>query len=353
VAFDGGRAIDNLFYGTNRSGSWVTTSVRQNVTWYSLSLGPLPQELPRAAYYDGYSGLNYGEMAGDGGWSNVLVDGSGDISTFAGRYPDLEMDDADHGHISYYYYVDSQIRYATNASGAWQWEVVVTDPLVLPESYLSIEPDGSVVICYSTQEGIYVARKSGGVWGSKLVAPIGVYGMADLGVMNDGRAVVVYNDWMAAKTYLAVEMGSSFYTREILPHTADGGGPSLVVQGQTAHVLAWDQNTQRVEYVTESLDLAGVEDGVAASVPALRVMPNPVTPSTSIALIPGRAGPISLEIVDVAGRLVRSWSGESSGREVRLHWSDLDGAGRLAAGTYYCRVRGSGTNDAQRIVVLR
>lgn len=359
VAFDGGRAIDSFFYGTNRSGSWVSTSVRDDMRWFALDLGPAPAELPRCAYYDNYSGLNYGTMAPGGSWTHVVVDGSGEIATFAGRYPDLAVDGSDHGHIAYYYYVDQQIRYATNASGTWQWEMVATDPSIGAESYIALAPDGTVSVCYTTSAGIFVARKNGALWDHALVAAVENYGQCDLGVLPDGSAVVVYNESWSGPLMLALENGGGYGTTEILPHAADGEGPALEIQGGMAHVLAWDQNTQDVEYLAVAVDPAGIEetaDGLASS---LRVCPNPVTSDAVLAFALRRSGPVTIEVADAAGRLVGRWTregvvpGGSAAVETRVAFSAICPGGDLPVGSYFCRVRSAAGTECRRVLVLR
>ncbi|MDM7914294.1 MAG: hypothetical protein QUU85_03385, partial [Candidatus Eisenbacteria bacterium] len=325
VAYDGGRAIDDFFYATNRSGSWVATEVRPDMRWFALDLGPAPAELPRCAYYDNYSGLNYGVMAPGGNWNHVVVDGSGEIGTFAGRYPDLVVDPADHGHIAYYFYEDQQIRYATDASGAWQWEPVASAPGIGNESWLALDASGAATVCYQTGDRIWIARKSGGTWVSTAVTPPGSwgYGQADVDIATGGLAVVAYDDVSQGKLMLAVETAGGFVAQEVLDSTADGEGPVLEVRGAVAHLLAWNSQTNEVTYVKATLDLAATPEPWNGLQPLLTVLPHPVRDQASLMLRLPEAGSVTLTLVDPAGRQVGSWRGVLPAGQTKLAWEAL------------------------------
>jgi hypothetical protein len=366
IAFDGGRGgrADDFYYATNRSGSWVCTVVYPGMRWYALDLGPAPDELPRVSYYDNYSGLNYATMAANQTWSSVNVDHSGGVTTYAGRYSDLIVDDSDYGHISYYYYVDKDIRYATNSSGSWQWEVVASDPNIASKSWITMAPNGTVIVNYRIGGQIWIARREGGSWIPTPVTPPGNYGQSDVktDAFGLGRVIVVYNDPGADKLMLAVENGDTFEHYEILDRAVGGDGPILQVQDGLAHVLAWDQAAREVLYLVGELPpVCGIDEQPKTDLPDaacsldLRMAPNPVTAGGLIRFHLHRAESAAVEIFDVGGREVWRWAAaRRAAGEVELPWGAIDATGRpLPSGAYLCTLRAGDAVQTHRCLIVR
>jgi hypothetical protein len=91
--------------------------------------------------------------------------------------------------------------------------------------------------------------------------------------------------------------------------------------------------------------LTAVGDGPAAgSVLALRAVPNPFNPRTTIRFDLPAAGSVRLAVYDVAGRLVRVLvEGERPAGSCEAVWDGRDAGGRgLAAGSYFARLEAGG-----------
>jgi hypothetical protein len=87
----------------------------------------------------------------------------------------------------------------------------------------------------------------------------------------------------------------------------------------------------------------------------LDAYPNPFNPQTSITVQALRDGKVSLEVVDLRGRRVRSlWRGTLAAGEVRSAvWDGTDRTGRaMPSGTYFLRATGPAGNSAVRKVSL-
>jgi len=83
----------------------------------------------------------------------------------------------------------------------------------------------------------------------------------------------------------------------------------------------------------------------------LRVYPNPFNPATTVAYTVPRAGPVSVAVYDVAGRLVDTLLGD----EYQLpgaHALGFQPRG-LASGVYFVRVRSGGLVETRRITLLK
>jgi hypothetical protein len=85
-------------------------------------------------------------------------------------------------------------------------------------------------------------------------------------------------------------------------------------------------------------------------------VPNPFNPTTTIAYGLPKAGPISLRIYDLSGRLVRDLvAGEmrTAGRHEET-WDGRDASGRRAAsGTYFCRIEAGGEQRSMRMMLVK
>jgi len=84
-------------------------------------------------------------------------------------------------------------------------------------------------------------------------------------------------------------------------------------------------------------------------------VPNPFNPSTTIPVdVPAGGARVRLEILDVAGRVVRSLGGDLPAGRSALVWDGRSTFGSpVASGVYLCRVVGAGESAVQRLVLAR
>ena len=83
--------------------------------------------------------------------------------------------------------------------------------------------------------------------------------------------------------------------------------------------------------------------------------PNPFNPRTAIAFELAQPGRVELEILDVAGRRVRSLTSQdfAAGRH-EVVWNGEDDGGRsVATGVYFVRMNADGVNDRTKIVLIK
>jgi hypothetical protein len=107
--------------------------------------------------------------------------------------------------------------------------------------------------------------------------------------------------------------------------------------------------------------IAGVGSATAAPVPAtpasstLRVFPNPTRGGTRASFATARPGPAQLDVVDVAGRLVRRLHAETSGPGGgTIDWNGRDRSGRrVSAGVYFLRLSTGEGAAAAKVHVVR
>jgi subtilisin family serine protease len=126
-------------------------------------------------------------------------------------------------------------------------------------------------------------------------------------------------------------------TRSTTPDTLMGWG---IVQAYDA--MYWEP-------------LAVESEGVLTSPRLVWSAPNPFAGATEISFVVRERSPVSVEIYDVAGRLVRVLSrGERPPGSYGVRWDGRDASGRQAAsGVYLCRVTGVGLGGTAKVVLLR
>ena len=114
-----------------------------------------------------------------------------------------------------------------------------------------------------------------------------------------------------------------------------------------------------IDRINELLVTAGVEESepMPTSV-SLRLQntPNPFNPVTMIQYeVPVSGGHVSLEILDLGGRLVRRLVGEEQEAGSRgAIWDGRDAHGEsVASGVYFCRLRVGGQREMVKIALIR
>ncbi|RKZ09945.1 hypothetical protein DRQ50_14765, partial [bacterium] len=106
-----------------------------------------------------------------------------------------------------------------------------------------------------------------------------------------------------------------------------------------------------------ALYLVGVSDGVpvAGAIDLGQNYPNPFNPSTVIEYSLTREGPVTLTVIDAAGRRVRTLvQGRMAAGEYSVVWDGTDEAGRrVASGVYVYRLRGGGEVRGRVMTMLK
>ena len=108
-------------------------------------------------------------------------------------------------------------------------------------------------------------------------------------------------------------------------------------------------------YAVPGCPTTGVEDGAAASLRLRQNAPNPFAGTTSIGFSLPHNAQVSLEVIDVSGRIVRVL--ENRAIEAGDHaygWDGHNGDGHpAAAGTYFYRLRVDGQDKSRKMVLMK
>jgi len=83
--------------------------------------------------------------------------------------------------------------------------------------------------------------------------------------------------------------------------------------------------------------------------------PNPFNPSTTIKFAVPRAGHVSLDVYDLAGRHVRTLvDGELAATEHTVIWDGRNGSGsQMASGSYYYRLTADGFSQTEKMMLIK
>lgn len=165
-------------------------------------------------------------------------------------------------------------------------------------------------------------------------------GWGDLGLAGPGTDVKI----LAAIVRTDGSMGNQF-----LPPLAPGT-PAVGLAPFSLKTVAGQQ------YWTQSTTLA-VPAGGAPPVPALalRAAPNPLRGATTLRFALPRAATLGVDVLDLAGRRVRSSGARAySAGAHEWRWDGRDDEGRdVGAGLYFVRATGDGFDATTRVVVVR
>jgi hypothetical protein len=86
----------------------------------------------------------------------------------------------------------------------------------------------------------------------------------------------------------------------------------------------------------------------------LQNSPNPFNPATTLALRMPVEGDWTIEVFNVAGQLVRDYSGHSQAGTVEVIWNGLDNSGKaVASGIYFYRARTDQFSETKKMVLMK
>ncbi|MCK5596505.1 MAG: T9SS type A sorting domain-containing protein, partial [Candidatus Eisenbacteria sp.] len=105
---------------------------------------------------------------------------------------------------------------------------------------------------------------------------------------------------------------------------------------------------------TASGDPTGVVDGMKNSLS--HAYPNPFNPVTKIAYSVKEAGPVTIEVYNVAGKVVRTLLDTEfdTASEGFVVWNGAnDGGERCASGVYFYRIAAPGFTESRKMIMLK
>ena len=127
------------------------------------------------------------------------------------------------------------------------------------------------------------------------------------------------------------------------------GGEYYVVAG------TYGRSIWRREIGADDPEVAVGDDLPTLPVAILSIHPNPANPAATINFATAQAGRLTVDILDLRGRLVvRLLDEQRSGGEHAVTWRGRDRGGRAApSGMYIARVTAAGQTATQKLVLAR
>ena len=246
---------NDLKVATNASGKWVTSNATADTTNDSgrhASIAVTSDGAVHVVYYDNTSdNLVYRKGVGGVFGPAQILDSAGNV----GEWTSMVKDGADHLHISYYYGSGADLRYATNASGAFVTEVVESSGSKGATSVIAVTAAGEPHILYrdASANDVRHAWKKGGVWVYDIAVASGLptSNRWGLSVREDGgiEACVVRSNGISyevdrVSSAVPLPAGAANYLLEPL-QTGLGGAAwcAVAVDPTGRHHIAWSDTS--------------------------------------------------------------------------------------------------------------
>ncbi|MBN1425929.1 T9SS type A sorting domain-containing protein [Candidatus Fermentibacteria bacterium] len=374
---------------------WLIEVVDDGSVGESISAGMSPSGVLHAGYWDGANADLTHAWHDASGWHTETVDAAGQV----GRYASVAVDEAGWPQIAYFDDSNTALKHARLSSSGWIIEQAATaggrtpcialDADELPHishydgaakdlkySYAdasgwhteSIDKPGDVGNCSSilidgarrphisytetisgTCPGLAMLRYAhfdGSAWLIETVAEAKWWNATSIALDDAGRVCIAFGAFGSGLS-LATKGSSGWDVQESCP-SPGGIGPSLAFNDDGRPCIVHGDNAAKDLLYTYSIGVGTEDHGAGPHTGALlSISPNPARDRVSIVYDNGEAGPVTLGVYDLSGRLLR---GERRGfRSTR--WEIPDGL--LPNGTYLIRLETPSRETQRRLVVVR
>jgi len=235
--------------------------------------------------------------------------------------------------------------------------VITGDALPISGDLLSggpkVTPAGTIQVT-SAQQGtnVTVSTKSDADLGAGLF--VFNYSGSDIaGVSAVGRASNMNVMWEAADGQLRVlvlpRMSGSQVERQLVS-AGSGAILNITTHGATVELVS----VEAASFMGGTLD-ATLEAKVLPTQFALKQnYPNPFNPSTSMAIDFPTASEYKLTIYNIAGQVVRTFSGQAEAGTTVISWDATDNRGaQVATGVYFYSVQAGSFADVKKMVLMK
>ncbi len=246
-------------YITNSSGSWADTLIQAGVGWQS-SIDIDTSGTLHASYYDATTfGLAYATKTSAGAWNTGLP--LIDADDIAGRFSSLTLDPNGAAHVVYEYFDSPRtVRYAQNTSGSFAIATIpfpledVTPTFASSESAV-VDSDGKMHVAYYefAKNELKYATNASGSWVFELVDNDGDVGRFNsIGIDGDGFIHMAYEDSINRSLKYATNATGSFVASTIDPA---GRSTSLAIDTNNKVHISYQSSIDllnRIKYATNA-----------------------------------------------------------------------------------------------------
>jgi hypothetical protein len=243
--------------GVPEADDWQTIVIASGGTYTDVRMALGPAGEPHLVYFDGPHGeVVHATQPKGGAWSfETTTKGA-----VADRNPVLAVDAAGHVHVAYYggnpqNTLTADLRYLTNASGAWVSETVDSVADMRDEPSIAVDAAGVVHLAYveSGSSQLRYARREKGAWTKEVVDSAGAPGdECQIDVHDPAGPSVLYN--LPFDDLRFSVRGPNGWKAQSEPHLGwPGIGLSIGFDGAGhRHYAHWDLQSGHLNHTTDS-----------------------------------------------------------------------------------------------------
>ena len=250
-----------LKYATNTSGEWVIASIDSGIGSYSFtSIAVDSLDKIHVSYYDSTNGdLKYATNE-TGSWVPIIIDSTYDV----GQYASIGIDSNNKIHICYFIETEdpdrvTALKYATNASGSWVCTTIVENAEhdVGERCSLVVDSNDYIHISYNYAYGEYSSdllhvTNSTGSWVQTTIDSSGGSYDTSIAIDNNGKIHIGYQyqfDGNPTVFKHATNVSGSWIYETIDPSDYAGWCPSLTVDNNNnIHMCCVDGTNCSLKY---------------------------------------------------------------------------------------------------------
>jgi hypothetical protein len=254
---------EHLKFASNDPAPWTIETADSSTTVGRYSALALDKDgYAHIAYWDENNGDLLYTTNASGDWISTIIDDSG----YAGKYPSIALDTAGKVHIAYLYeyfgHIPSvtalNLRYATNASGSWQWETVDDVGFVGEYSAIILDASNTVHMSYFdlTRGELKYAHGTAGAWSTEAIDSDGYVGMhTSMALDSQDNVHISYHGWSTDYTtsFLRYTNNTSGYWAH---ETVNSGGKvgkytSIAIDSNDkVHISYFDEGNSTLRYAS-------------------------------------------------------------------------------------------------------
>jgi len=234
--------IEDLRYGTDKSGSWVFTTLdsTDSVGMYT-SIALDSNDNVHISYYDDTNNdLKYATDK-SGSWVYTTIDFTGDV----GKDTSIAVDSNDSIHISYYDATNSDLKYGTDKNGSWVLTSVDTPGDVGQHSAIATDSNDDVHISYNdvSNGDLKYATDKNGSWALTNIDSTGRVGRdTSIAIDSSDKIHIAYLSYTAYDLKYATDKNGSWVVSTIDSAGYVGWYTSIAIDSNDAVHISYTED---------------------------------------------------------------------------------------------------------------
>ena len=242
----------DLMYATDKSGSWVTTSIDTSgsVGWHTSIAIDSNDDVHISYWYQTAQDLKYATDK-SGSWVTTSIDTSGNV----GQYTSIAIDSNDDVHISYRDATNGDLKYATDKSGSWVTTSIDTSGNDVRHTSIAIDSNDDVHISYldDTNEDLKYATDKSGSWVTSSIDTSGNVGYdTSIAIDSNDDVHISYYAKSGKDLKYATDKSGSWVTTSIDTSGDVGTYTSIAIDSNDdVHISYYDDTDEDLKYATD------------------------------------------------------------------------------------------------------